>query len=172
MHRIPNRLNFCIAFFFPVVLWICGASAAFAGGTGTVLLKAFGKTCPGGAVTVQVTPGPHTPRISEVRKDGVLIGYIVDLKVKSRSGYFRLLVAVSPQKKVLQVQVPDYPHRRGRAVRNTSFLDQFKGAAYGKPLRLGKEVDGVSGATSSANAVTGGVRQALIRVNRHSMGRK
>jgi hypothetical protein len=103
----------------------------------------------------------------EVRNGDVLLGFGVELKVKSRSGPFRMLVSVSPAETVIDVQIPKYPHRRGRAVKKQTFLDQFKGAAYGDPLRLGEEIDGVSGATSSSTALTEGVRQALLLVHRY-----
>lgn len=155
-----------------IALVLCGAFVAVAGESEDTLLKAFGKTFPAGAKAKMIPAESGAPRIAEIRRADALLGYIVDLNVVSRSGSFRLLVAVSPEMTVVQVLTPDYPHRRGRAVRNPQFLDQFKGAAYGEPLRLGREVDGVSGATSSADAVTGGVRQALVAVNRHSKGSK
>ena len=105
-------------------------------------------------------------KMAEMWNGSVLLGYCVDLEAVSRSGPFRLLVAVSPEETILGLALPDYPHKRGRAVRRQGFLDQFKGAAYSKPLKLGDQVDGASGATSSANAVTAGVRQALIVVHR------
>ena len=107
------------------------------------------------------------PRIVEVRNGDVLLGFGVELKVKSRSGPFRMLVSVSPDEAVIDVQIPKYPHRRGRAVKKQTFLDQFNGVSYGEPLKLGEQVDGVSGATSSATALTGGVRQALLLVHRY-----
>ena len=101
-------------------------------------------------------------------RDGeILLGYGVSLKVVSRSGPFHILVAISPKETVMSVKIPKYPHRRGRAVKKQTFLDQFNGAAYGETLRLGEEIDGVSGATSSATALTGGVRQALHLVHRY-----
>lgn len=109
----------------------------------------------------------RAPQVVEVRNGELLIGYGVALHVVSRSGPFRILVAVSPEETVMEVKIPKYPHRRGRGVRKGSFLEQFKGVSYGEPFKLGEQVDGVSGATSSATAVTDGVRQALMLVRRH-----
>jgi hypothetical protein len=125
---------------------------------------------PGASGIRRLSPKSHFsrgPEVLEIRQGETLLGYSVSLKVVSRSGPFRMLVAVSPEERVMDVQIPKYPHRRGRAVRKQSFLDQFKGVSYGTPLVLGEQVDGVSGATSSATAVTGGVRQALLLVHRH-----
>ena len=41
------------------------------------------------------------------------------------------------------------------------WLDQFRGKSLSPRLRLGDELDGITGATYSANAVTGAVRRAL-----------
>ncbi len=112
------------------------------------------------------------PQLVEVRNGDILLGYGVALYAASRSGPFRIVVAVAPDETVMAVKIPKYPHRRGRKVRKKTFLEQFKGVSYGEPLKLGEQVDGVSGATSSANALTRGVRQALLLVHRHHQSGK
>ncbi len=107
------------------------------------------------------------PQLVEVRNGDALLGYGVALYPVSRSGPFRIVVVVAPDESVMAVKIPKYPHRRGRKVRKKSFLEQFKGTSYGEPLKLGEQVDGVSGSTSSATALTGSVRQALFLVHRH-----
>lgn len=157
----------CVSVLLAVLPW------SVEGGQEAALLKDYRAAYPSASCIRILTPDTsRSPKMVEVRDGEKLLGYGVDLKVVSRSGQFRMLVAVSPEETVLHVLVPNYPHKRGRAVRRQVFLDQFKGAAYGKPLKLGEQVDGVSGATSSANAVTGGVRRALILVHRHNQGRK
>lgn len=150
--------------------WIAASSGAFGGGREEALLKPFMQSFPTASRAVTVEPDFRMPRSSqmvEIHNGELLLGYGVTLKVTSRSGNFRMLVAVSPEAAVLDVQVPNYPHTRGRGVRKQSFLEQFAGFSYGEPLRLEEQVDGVSGATSSATAVTAGVRQALIIVHRY-----
>ena len=113
----------------------------------------------------------HAPQVVEVRDGETLLGYGVSLYPVSRSGPFRIVVAIAPDETVLAVRIPKYPHRRGRGVRKKSFLEQFKGTVYGEPLKLGERFDGVSGATSSSSAVTGSVRQALLLVHRLREGK-
>jgi len=109
----------------------------------------------------------RAPQLVEARNGDVLLGYGVALYPVSRSGPFRIVVVVAPDETVVAVKIPKYPHRRGRKVRRKSFLEQFNGVSYGEPLKLGEQVDGVSGSTSSAAALTGSVRQALLLVHRH-----
>lgn len=155
-----------------LLIGLFGIPDSMGGGQDTALLKDFREVFPSAARGRILVPGSSRfPQMMEVWNGENLLGYGVDLKVMSRSGQFRVLVAVSPEEKVMDVLIPDYPHKRGRAVRKPSFLSQFKGFSYGEPLKLGEQVDGVSGATSSASAVTGGVRKALILVHRHNSGR-
>jgi Na+-translocating ferredoxin:NAD+ oxidoreductase RnfG subunit len=149
---------------------LAGASLSLAGGVDPALQSAFMEIFPTASVAKNIAPesrSSRAPQVLELRNGETLLGYGVSLKVVSRSGAFRILVAISPEETVKGVKVPKYPHRRGRAVKRQTFLDQFNGVAYGAPLKLGEQVDGVSGATSSATALTGGVRQALILVHRY-----
>jgi len=151
-------------------LWLAGASMSFGGGSDSALQSAFMEVFPTASGMTMLTPKSRfsrTPQVLEVRNGESLLGYGVELQVVSRSGPFRIWVAISPEETVRDVQIPKYPHRRGRAVKKQVFLDQFSGAVYGEPLTLGEQVDGVSGATSSATALTGGVRQALLLVHRY-----
>lgn len=153
-----------------MAVWFSAAVCSWGGGSDSALLKDFTEAFPAATHAKILLPTSglsRTPRVVEVRNGDVLLGFGVELKVKSRSGPFRMLVSVSPAETVIDVQIPKYPHRRGRAVKKQTFLDQFKGAAYGDPLRLGEEIDGVSGATSSSTALTEGVRQALLLVHRY-----
>lgn len=156
-------------------IWLAGVPLSTAGGIDPALQSAFMEIFPTASNMKNLAPesrSSRTPHVLELRNGETLLGYGVSLKVVSRSGPFRILVAVSPDETVLDVKIPKYPHRRGRAVKKQTFLDQFKGAAYSEPLKLGEQVDGVSGATSSAKALTDGVRQALILVHRYRQGIK
>ncbi len=146
------------------------ASWCMGGGRDAALQKAFNEVFPETSSVKVLTPksrSSRAPRVLEMRNGENLLGYGVQLEVVSRSGSFRILVAVSIDETVLDVQIPKYPHQRGRAVKKTAFLEQFKGVSYGEPLALGDQIDGVSGATSSSTAVTTGIRQALLLVHKY-----
>lgn len=151
-------------------LWQGSAPCCLGGGRDSALQKAFSEFFPKDSDLNTLLPKSgfsRSPRVVEVTNADVLLGYAVELKVTSRSGPFLILVAVSPEETVLDVQIPKYPHQRGRGVKKAEFLEQFNGAAYGERLTLGEQVDGVSGATSSSTAVTTGVRQALMLVHKY-----
>ncbi|HSR88319.1 MAG TPA: FMN-binding protein [Pontiella sp.] len=153
-----------------LVFWLGSTSLCMGGGRDSALQRAFKEVFPEVTGVKELTPKSpfsRVPRVLEMRDSENLLGYVVELKVVSRSGPFLIQVAVSAEETVLDVQIPKYPHQRGRGVKKTTFLDQFNGVAYGEQLILGEGVDGVSGATSSSSAVTTGVRQALVLVHRY-----
>ena len=164
----------CFGLVGVAALMLCGASVSLGGGIDPALQAKIMKMFPKASACRNLSEDSRsslTYHVLEMRNEKALVGHCVVLQVVSRSGPFNIWVAIAPDETVMEVKVPDYPHIRGRAVRKKSFLDQFKGVAYGKPLTLGEQVDGVSGATISATAITGGVRQALVLVHR-AAGRK
>lgn len=100
-----------------------------------------------------------------------ILGYRVEMQLKSRSGKFDIMVELDRNACVIDAVVTNYPAQRGRRVRSKSFTDQFKGKCSGDTLELGKDIDAISGATLSAKAMTDGVKKAVILANkarRHS----
>lgn len=153
-----------------LLFWQGGASCCMGGGKDSALQKAFSEVFPDASDLTLLTPKSsfsRVPRVVEMRNGENLLGYAAELKVVSRSGPFLIQVAVSADETVLDVQIPKYPHQRGRGVKKTVFLEQFKGVSYGEPLNVGEQIDAVSGATSSGTAVTTGVRQALLLVHKY-----
>lgn len=63
---------------------------------------------------------------------------------------------------VQQVRVLTYQEERGKPVKEEAFLSQFTGKASSAEFRLGKDVDGVSGATYSSTAVAEAVRKSAF----------
>lgn len=156
-----------------LAFWLAGALLSLGGGNDPALPDALRDVFPGASDVAMLSPKSRfsrAPEVLEVRNSEALLGYGVSLEVASRSGPFRIWVAVSPGETVMAVKIPKYPHRRGRGVRKKTFLEQFRGVSYGEPLKLGEQIDGVSGATSSGTAITDGVRQALILVHRYRQG--
>jgi hypothetical protein len=157
-------------FFIGLSFWQGSASWCMGGGRDSALPKAFKVVFPEASGMKLLTPKSRfsrVPRVFEVQNGETPLGYGVELKVVSRSGPFLIMVAVSLDETVIDVQIPKYPHQRGRGVKKSVFLEQFKGVSYGEPLALGEQIDGVSGATSSGTAVTDGVRQALLLVHKY-----
>ncbi|WP_372807955.1 FMN-binding protein [Pontiella sp.] len=168
MKRYCAKKSFISTFVTALSVWLGGAVLCMGSGNDSALQKHFNKVFPEATQMSFLLPKKNSPRsvrTLEVRKGKDLLGYGVEVEVVSRSGPFLVMVAVLPDETVSDVQIPKYPHKRGRAVLKRSFLAQFRGVSYGTPLILGKQVDGVSGATSSASAVTEGIRLALLLVH-------
>lgn len=98
-------------------------------------------------------------------RDGAL-GYIVDRQVVSRSGPFQIRIVVDREFRVVSVGVLEYPGRRGGQVSQPGFTRQFKGKGLTDPIRLGDDIDAVTGATISSRVMTNGVRRTLRRLRR------
>jgi hypothetical protein len=62
---------------------------------------------------------------------------------------------------VLWVKVFNYQATQGHEVMSRGWLNQFKGLKPGTQITLGNEIDGISGATVSASAITGDIQDIL-----------
>jgi hypothetical protein len=73
-------------------------------------------------------------------------------------------VLVGPDGKVGRIEVLVYREAYGDGVRSPAFRKQFTGLTAASPMRAGKEIQIVSGATSSSRALSVGVRRATAIV--------
>ncbi len=96
--------------------------------------------------------------------DGGFVGYGVVAEEIGKHRPITFLVALAPDLEVREVQVLVYRESRGGEVRHPRFLRQFRGARPDRPLRVGREVVNITGATMSVRAVTAGVRRAQATV--------
>ena len=99
--------------------------------------------------------------VSEISGDSGVLGYCVESKVVSRSGPFRIRVILDKQLYVKQAVVISYPWKRGRDVGRRVFTGQFTGKGPGDAIRLGRDIDAMTGATISSRVMTRGVRDAI-----------
>jgi len=90
------------------------------------------------------------------------LGWALVLEEKGRFKPITFLVHVGPDRRVEAVLVMVYRESRGDAVRRARFLGQFTGKDGDDPLRLNRDVVGISGATLSSRALAAGVRKALV----------
>jgi len=90
------------------------------------------------------------------------LGWALVLEEKGRFKPITFLVHVGPGGRVAQVLVMVYRESRGDGVRRRRFLKQFEGRRADAPLRLNRDLVGVSGATLSSRALAVGVRKALV----------
>ena len=89
------------------------------------------------------------------------IGYAVRSKAQSRSGTFTFLVILDSQFLVREVRILSYIGDRRGEVRSKGFTDRFKGKGSQDPIRVGQDIQAVTGATISSRAIADGVRRAI-----------
>ena len=70
-------------------------------------------------------------------------------------------VAISPEGKVLGIEILEYRESYGYEIRNAKWRKQFVGAKAGDRLRLNKDIYNISGATMSCRHVTDGTKRVL-----------
>jgi hypothetical protein len=93
------------------------------------------------------------------------LGTILLRRVKGEYGAIELVLAVSPEEKVLglRLQREREPEATARAIMSPAWLAAFKGKTAGSPLRLGEDLPRVRAeARRSAGAIVEGVRSLLI----------
>lgn len=92
-----------------------------------------------------------------------LIGYAGVSEAVGYAGPIQMLVGINPQGEVIGVEVVEHRETPGffELLRDDSFLPQFLGKRYSDRLRLGEDLDAVSGATISSEAVARAVREQV-----------
>jgi len=70
-------------------------------------------------------------------------------------------VALSPEGKVLQVEILEYREHYGGEIRDAKWRQQFKGKTAASKVKLNDDIFNISGATISCRNVTDGIRRVL-----------
>jgi Na+-translocating ferredoxin:NAD+ oxidoreductase RnfG subunit len=92
---------------------------------------------------------------------GKAMGYATVLDVIGKEQPITFMVAVAAEGSVLGVQVLTYRESQGSEIRSKRFLNQFAGKTLAAPLKLGRDVHGISGASLSSRSTAYAVRKAL-----------
>jgi Na+-translocating ferredoxin:NAD+ oxidoreductase RnfG subunit len=106
--------------------------------------------------------GDEDPRVwRALHGDAVLGSFIVD-EVIGKHELITYAVAIDPQGVVRGVEILDYRETRGGEVRDPRWRAQFVGKGPRDALRLGNDIQNLSGATLSSRHVTDGVRRLVL----------
>ena len=95
---------------------------------------------------------------------GVPAGYAVLLSVVGKERPITFMVAVSPEWTVRGIEVLVYRESEGSGIRARRFMKQFIGKSLSAPLKLGRDVHAISGATLSSRSTTYAVKKALALI--------
>ncbi|WP_443749874.1 FMN-binding protein [Asticcacaulis solisilvae] len=86
--------------------------------------------------------------------------FILD-QVVGKHEFITYAVAIDPGGGVKGVEILDYRETFGDQVRQAAWRAQFTGRHHGQSLKLGKDIQNISGATLSSKHITDGVRRLL-----------
>jgi hypothetical protein len=97
----------------------------------------------------------------EARRGGELLGHAVVLKEIGKTLPFTFLVAIRPDGSVDQVLLLSYRESRGQEIEREGFRRQYADKRLDDPIRRGRDLRNVTGATLSVDSLSRGVRRAL-----------
>lgn len=92
---------------------------------------------------------------------GKIDGHVIIDNVLGKEELITYAVSLTPDGAVREVEILIYRESHGAAVKNKSFRGQFIGKRAGDALRVGQDIQNVSGATISAKQLAFGVKRAL-----------
>ena len=99
--------------------------------------------------------------VFQFKLDGELTGYMLRTRAMGRYDHFDYVVFYSPELTVKGVKVTVYRSTHGAAICQKKWLSQFEGYQGGQ-LVLGKDIDAISGASISAQALVGDMQRCLM----------
>ena len=103
-----------------------------------------------------------SPPIWRVASGGTLLGWFFVDEVIGKHEFITYALAVSPQGSVLGLDILSYRETHGGEVREADWRAHFQGKTLDDPLKLGKDVPNISGATLSCRNLVDGVKRLLV----------
>jgi len=98
------------------------------------------------------------------RRGGEVVGYAFVDDVIGKTEPITYMVTISPDATVERLDLLVFRETHGYEIERASWRDRFRGLRLGDGLRVGREIDKITGATLSCRAVTDGVRRLLAVV--------
>jgi Na+-translocating ferredoxin:NAD+ oxidoreductase RnfG subunit len=93
--------------------------------------------------------------------DGELLGWTIVDEVIGKHEYISYAAAISPDGRVLGIEILSYRETHGGEVRQASWRENFVGKTLQDAFKLDVDIPNISGATLSCRNVTDGVRRLL-----------
>ncbi len=92
--------------------------------------------------------------------EGVM-GYAFPIEMIGKERPITFLIGIAPDGSIFGVEVLVYRESQGSEIRYPRFMAQFLGKKKEDPLRMGQDIQSISGATLSSRGATYAVRKAL-----------
>ena len=99
--------------------------------------------------------------VNDGKKTGVAV---IDVE-PGKWGPVEFIIALNLDGSVKRVEVMSYREKRGRPIARRSFMKQFDGKTIDDPLKVRKDIRGISGATISSKCAAFAVKKALALYN-------
>jgi thiamine biosynthesis lipoprotein ApbE/Na+-translocating ferredoxin:NAD+ oxidoreductase RnfG subunit len=90
-----------------------------------------------------------------------VVGYAVVVSQIGKVRPITHIVGVNPDGEVGTVAVMIYRESHGHEIANERYMDQYRGKRLDDPIRIGRDIVNIAGATLSGHAICRGVRKAL-----------
>ena len=90
------------------------------------------------------------------------LGWYIEDRVIGKHEFIRYALAISPEGKVLGVEIMEYLETYGDQVRQASWRGQFLGRDQHSGFKLGRDIQNISGATLSCRNITNGIHRLLV----------
>lgn len=100
--------------------------------------------------------------IWKVRKNGKLLGFAVLDNVLGKSLPITFLVIFDTDCRIINSSIIQYREPYGGAVKNENWNAQFKNKDSSSSYEVGKEINGISGATISVHSVSKGIHKLAL----------
>lgn len=94
------------------------------------------------------------------------LGFAETSSTVGRFDKFDFMVLYNPDKTINKVRVLIYREDHGGEIGSRRWLKQFAGKSVNNANNLYQDVDGISGATLSCNAITKEIKHSLIKVQK------
>lgn len=98
----------------------------------------------------------------KITRDDTIVGYALLDNVKGKSLPITFLVLFDNEGNILTTHVVKYREAIGGEISNKRWNRQFSGKTHQSSFTVGKDIDGISGATISVNAMTRGIYKLAI----------
>lgn len=113
----------------------------------------------GAAAGVSMPRNP--PRTWRALSGEASLGFFFVDEVIGKHELITYAVGIAPDGTLRGVEILDYRESRGGEVRDPRWRAQFAGKHAGDPLRVGEDIQNITGATLSSRHITEGVRRLL-----------
>lgn len=107
---------------------------------------------------------PAQWNVFAAKSGDALLGYVITDAVIGKFQAINYAVAFGPDGTIRDVEILSYREEHGAEVRTRAWRKQFEGKTAASPLRIGDDIQGISGATMSCTHVTDGVRRLTAYV--------